>query len=146
MQTSIPRGTSLPPVTASRISKAVYCVDNVHKSIDKDALAKFVSRRLGVRVHTCFAINPRLNYWQRTHGVVPDCNAFRICIYRADTDKFMDATKWPADITISRWYTIYMDGNQENDSAVVATDVANAEHIVGNIRPDIDDIDNQTIS
>ncbi len=131
--TSVPRGNSLPPVTASRISKAVYCVDNVHKSIDKDAFAKFVSRRLGVRVLTCFAINPRLNHWQRAHSKTPDCSAFRICIYRADNDKFMDATKWPADITVSRWYTIHKDVMPEVDSAAAATDDEQTE---------VDNIDN----
>jgi len=142
-QTTVPTGNRVVPVTAARTFKSVYCVDNVNKNIDGNALVKFINRRLGVRVLTCFSITPRQTRWQRAHGVTPDCRAFRICINRADNAKFMDATKWPADITISQWYTIRIndanDAASENvDNNAAATAAAlNVEEVGGN-ETDID--------
>jgi len=124
VQTLKPNDNRCLSITAARKYKSVYCVDNVHKSVDVRAMERFVSRRLGVCVLTCFSVDPRRTRWQRANGITRNCNAFRICISRADNAKFMDEAKWPADITISRWYSIYRDDDSnademlDNDSAV----------------------------
>jgi len=56
-QTTVPTGNRVVPVTAA--FKSVYCVDNVNKNIDGNALVTFINRRFGVRVLTCFSITPR---------------------------------------------------------------------------------------
>jgi len=132
VQTSQSNRNRGPSVAAARIFKSVYCVDNVHKSIDVRAMEKFVNRRLGVRVLTCYAVDPRRTRWQRTHGITRDCNAFRVCICRADNAKFMDDGKWPADITVSRWYSIRRDDdNIADDSAVSVAE--NTEQADGDV-------------
>ena len=106
-----------PSIAAARTYKAVYCVDNVSNQYGEKALASFVTR-LGVRVLTCHEVQPRRTRWQRANDVAPDHRAFRICINRADTDRFLNDEKWPADITISRWFSkkLHADNNQPGDT------------------------------
>jgi len=96
MQTAT--GSNVRSITAARIFKSVYYVGNVNRSVDETAMARFVAR-LGVRVVTCYEVTkPRMTRWQRAHNVIPDHRAFRICINRADNDKFMNEAKWPATL------------------------------------------------
>jgi hypothetical protein len=124
--------------TAARAFKAVYCVDNVNVKYDTQALVSFVTR-LGVRVMTCYEVRPRRSQWQREHGVVPDHRAFRICINRADNGRFFNDDKWPADITISRWFSKKtVENNVENnvdnvDRAPAEADVAGRSHWWDNV-------------
>jgi len=69
-----------------------------------ESLMSFL-RKLNVRTLTCFEVKPRMTRWQRAHDFVPDHRAYRICINKADNDRLLDESKWPADITISRWYS-----------------------------------------
>lgn len=114
MRSAVPSSSSVQPIAAARTLKSVYCVDNIHASFDENSLTKFVSG-LGVRVLTCYKVKPRTTRWQRTHNVQPDHHAFRICVNRADNTKFLNETKWPADITISRWFSKRADNNNADE-------------------------------
>jgi len=124
MRAPRPTGNSVLQIAAARTLKSVYCVDNVNKSFDESALMKFVS---GLARCPC---SDMLQSWQREHGIKPDCKAFRICINCADNAKFLNETKWPADITILRWFSIRTNNANDpatgSDSAAVATDI---EHV-----------------
>ena len=55
-----------------------------------------------MRVLSCFEVKPRTARWQRSRGIIPDHHAFRVCIInRADTERFLDETKWPSDVIVS---------------------------------------------
>jgi len=123
-----PTDNQAPSLAAARTLKSVYLVDNVHRSFDEEAMANFVQRRLGVRLVSIFGVTPRMTRWQRRHNTVVDHRAFRVCINRADTDRFMDATKWPADITVSRWYTI-TQRNHKNANVDQHEDVENGHRV-----------------
>jgi len=118
-------GSNALTITAARAFKSVYCVDNVDMKYDVPALVSFVTR-LNVRVLTCHEIKPRRTRWQRDHSITPDHRAFRVCINRADNERFLNEEKWPADITISRWYSKRAaDTNVQHRDATAATDTDN---------------------
>lgn len=58
-----------------------------------------------MRALTCFEVKPRRTRWQREHDIIPEHRAYRICVNKADNDRLLDESKWPADITVSRWYS-----------------------------------------
>jgi len=106
-------------IAAARILKLVYYVDNVDMSVSADDLVRFMAT-IGVRCISCFKVTkPRMTRWQRENNVVVDHKAYRVCINRADVDKFMDASKWGDGITIDRWISLkYRETNDTvQDSA-----------------------------
>jgi len=92
--------SSSPTITAARTFKSVYIVDNLSKTCDMETLMTFL-KKLKVRTLTCFEVKPRMTRWQRAHDFIPDHRAYRICINKADNDRLLDESKWPADITLS---------------------------------------------
>jgi len=85
------------------ISRAVYCVDNVSTDATAEDIALFVSK-MGVTVLSCISCDPRRTRWQRKQGITPtNRNAFRICIPREESEKFLCANRWPAHIGIAPW-------------------------------------------
>jgi len=46
-----------------------------------------------------------MSKWQRLNKVIPNHRAYRVCINKADMKKFLTASLWPNDITISSWYS-----------------------------------------
>ena len=99
-------GSSVPGqriVAANKIlKKAVFCVDNVHSSVNTDDLTRFVAT-LSVRVVSCFPTKPRR---RRDEAEPVNRNAFRLCIPAEDRARLLDDTKWPESIVISEWYFI----------------------------------------
>jgi len=96
----------LSKVTAARpyVSKAVFCVDNVSTACSDADLTLYVES-LGVDVLTCAAIKPRRSRWQRLHNITPkDRLAFRLCVPREQSDKLLDASRWPAHVTITDYF------------------------------------------
>ena len=83
----------------------MYLVDNLDNTCDADKLTSFV-KKLKVRLLSCYEVKPRTSRWQREHGIIPDHRAFRVCINRADKDRFLDDSKWPSDVTVSTWYSM----------------------------------------
>jgi hypothetical protein len=82
---------------------AVYCIDNVSTDASVGDIALFVSK-MGVTVLKCNGCNPRRTRWQWNQGIMPtDRNAFRICIPREESEKFLCADRWPAHIGITPW-------------------------------------------
>jgi hypothetical protein len=82
------------------IQKAVFCIDNVDQSVSVEDICSFVSS-LSVNVLSCFETKPR-----RRRNSIPNDNhkAFRLCIAKDDRDRLLDASRWPAYISISDWY------------------------------------------
>lgn len=72
----------------------------------------------------CLVVKPRTTRWQRTHDIIPDHRAFRVCINRADIDHFLDESKWPSDVTVSKWYSMQRrdDANQQHQTESDAND------------------------
>ena len=83
--------------------KIVYCVDNVDQSVTVDKLKKYVED-MGVRVVTCFEVNPRRSQWQRDRQLFPRRKTFRLCINRADNNNLLRAELWTEDVTVSKWF------------------------------------------
>lgn len=121
--------SSTPTIAAARSFKSVYLVDNLANSCDIKALTTFVLR-MNVRLLTCYEVKPRMSRWQHAHNIIPDHRAYRVCINKADSERFLDEAKWPADITISRWYSLKNraaaaeSNDQPHDSAGAAVGVA----------------------
>ena len=101
---------STPTVAAAHAIKTVFLVDNLDNSCDTVSLTNFVTH-MRVRVLSCFEVKPRTTRWQRAHGIIPDHRAFRVCVNRADTERFLDESKWPSDVTVSKWYSMKTAGN-----------------------------------
>jgi hypothetical protein len=119
-----------PSLRAAKTLKSVYCVDNVSDQYDCAALATYLIKH-GVRVITCYEVKPRTTRWQRSHKIQPDHKAFRVCINRADNSRFLDASLWPLDITVSRWYSKKdQNENAEQNDAQAAHD----EHTLSGLR------------
>lgn len=83
--------------------KAVFCVDNVHPSVEVDDLRLYVTG-LSVQVLTCFKAKPRRRRYESDESA--DRKAFRLCIAAADRERLLDESKWPESIVISEWYHI----------------------------------------
>ena len=115
-------------VTGAKPYKQVFCVDNVSLSIDADQLTHFVSN-LGVRVISCFEVNPRLSSWQRSHYNQPDHRTFRLCINKVDKDILLNPDTLPEDIYISQWF--FKGTTQDNPTASDPGNIASQ-------RPNID--------
>lgn len=85
------------------VKKAVFCVDNVHPSVEVDDLRLYVTG-LSVQVLTCFKAKPRRRRYESDESA--DRKAFRLCIAAADRERLLDESKWPESIVISEWYHI----------------------------------------
>ena len=86
------------------ISKATYCVDNVATDVTAADMAKFVAA-MDIDVVGCYNVNPRRTRYELVHGitVVKDRKAFRLCIPREDSERFLNPKKWPAHVSVSQW-------------------------------------------
>ena len=92
-------------ITAAKlyISKASLCIDNVSTDVSELAMAIFVAA-MDTDVLGCYSVKPRRSPYQRIHSIEPqDRKAFRLCIPREDSARFLDAKKWPAHISVSHW-------------------------------------------
>jgi len=101
-----PSPAFLSKVSAARpyVSKAVFCVDNVSTECSAADLMLYVAS-LGVDALSCAAIKPRRSRWQRLHDITPtDRLAFRLCVPREQSDKLLDASRWPAHVTITDYF------------------------------------------
>jgi hypothetical protein len=116
-----------PTVTAARAIKSVYLVDNIDNSCDTESLTNFV-KHMQVRVLSCFEVKPRTTRWQRAHDIIPDHRAFRVCINRADVDRFLDESKWPSDVTVSKWYSMQRTDDADRQHQMESD--ANDDHTV----------------
>ena len=103
-----------PTVSAAHVIKSVFLVDNLDNSCDTVSLTNFV-KHLRVRVLSCFEVKPRTTRWQRSHGIIPDHRAFRVCINRADNERFLDETKWPSDVIVSTWYSMKRTDEEQHN-------------------------------
>ena len=96
-------------VAAERIvKKSVFYVDNVINTCSVGQMEKFVSDKIGVDVLTCFSVAPR-----KRRNKSDDRAAFRICIRSSDRDNFLDDTKWPEHVCVSKW--LFKQHNENND-------------------------------
>jgi len=103
-----------PTVSAAHAIKSVFLVDNLDNSCDTVSLTNFV-KQLKVRVLSCFEVKPRTTRWQRSHGIIPDHRAFRVCINRADKERFLDESKWPSDVIVSTWYSMKRTDEEQHN-------------------------------
>jgi len=94
-------GQRFKAANSNNIRKAVFCVDNVHPSVEVDDLRLFVTS-LSVQVLSCFTVKPRRR--RQDHEAPDDRKAFRLCIAAADRGRLLDDSKWPEYVTISEWY------------------------------------------
>lgn len=101
--------------------KAVFCVDNVSNDVTAADLSQFV-KSLGVRVLDCNDTKPRRSFRQKQNNIIPDDHrAFFLCINKADTDLLLNASKWPADVSISAWFFKKKDAQQSSTTAMNQT-------------------------
>ena len=56
---------------------------------------------LGVSVVSCFEVQPRR---RRPEKDIGDRKAFRLCICADDSERLLDADKWPESVIISEWF------------------------------------------
>ena len=61
------------------ISKAVYCIDNIHFSTKIDELTHFITNKLSVKVISLFEVKPRRSAWQNSNYHA-DHSTFRISL------------------------------------------------------------------
>ena len=104
----ISHGISAPK---SYVRKSVYCVDNIDKSYSADDVISFVSD-MSVRVLSCFEVRPRK---RRSGAALYDHKAFRLCINSDDQELLLDASKWPAYVTVSNWHFKKPDADIQHD-------------------------------
>lgn len=76
--------------------KAVFCLDNISPSVSANDVRSYVSTSMLIDVVSCFKVKPR----RFRYGPSYDRRAFRLCIFDADRDRLLDASKWPDSITI----------------------------------------------
>ena len=81
--------------------KAVFCVDNVGLDGSVDKMKAFITSKLGVKVLTCFEVNPRR---RRDEDDMTDRKAFRVCIYHDDRQRFRNDRVGPESIVVSDWF------------------------------------------
>ena len=103
-------------VTATTfLQKSVFCIDNVSLSVDVDDICAFVTD-MGVNIVSCFETKPR----RRRSDCIPtdgmpfefDRKAFRLCIASDDQHRLLDASKWPAYVSVSEWFFKPQAGQQ----------------------------------
>jgi len=90
-------------INAAKAFKQVYCIDNASKATTESQLANFVTK-LGVRVFSCYEVEPRQSVYERENDIAADHLTFRLCINRADKERLLNAKTWPADLLISTWH------------------------------------------
>ena len=90
-------------ITAAKtlVKKAVFCIDNVDKSVTVNDMIVFVTS-LSVKVITCFEAKPRKR--RSEENGESNSKAFRLCINNEHRQKLLDPDVWPAYITISDWF------------------------------------------
>ena len=81
------------------ISKAVYCIDNIHFSTKIDELKDFITHKLSVKVISLFEVKPRRSAWQNSNYHA-DHSTFRLCIPEDDNHKLLQPDVWPKIL----WY------------------------------------------
>jgi len=91
----------------SFLRKSVFCVDNVDASFTADDVRNFVSK-MSVRVVSCFETKPRKrrsdNSSVSSVSTISDRKAFRLCINSDDCELLLNDRKWPAHVTVSKWF------------------------------------------
>ena len=88
----------------SFIRKSVFCVDNIDASFTADDVRNFVSK-MSVRVVSCFEVKPRRRRSDDSSAsTTSDRKAFRLCINSDDCDMLLNDNKWPAHVTVSKWF------------------------------------------
>ena len=86
------------------IKTSVFYAGNIDSSVSTDKLRKFVSD-MSVNVISCFETKPRRRRgYDRSNDRGPDHKAFRLCIQADDSEKMLDASKWPAFVSILQLY------------------------------------------
>jgi len=84
------------------ITKAVFCVDNVHLACKEDDIRAYVSS-LGVEVFSCFKMRPRRRPNEAAEDVM-DRSAFRVCVNAAGRDRLLNPESWPDSVRIADWF------------------------------------------
>ena len=110
-------------VTAAKpwVNKAVFCIDNVNKSLTETDIEQFVTA-MSVRVVSCHKVKARRTLHERRNNIVPtDHNTFRLCIFKDDVDALLVADKWPSDIAVSEWF--FTGKKSQSAAAPVDTDI-----------------------
>jgi hypothetical protein len=88
------------------IGKAVFCINNVSVQTEEFDLVDYI-KKIGIDVLSCHQVMPCRSQWQRQQKIVPSYRrAFRVCIPREDTSRFLDADSWPAHIAITPWHFV----------------------------------------
>jgi len=88
----------------SFVRKSVFCVDNIDASFTADDVRNFVSK-MSVRVVSCFEAKPRRRRNDDSSAAtVSDRKAFRLCINSDDCGMLLNDSKWPAHVTVSKWF------------------------------------------
>ena len=100
------RETTAHVITAPKtfVRKSVFCVDNIDASFTADDVRNFVSK-MSVRVVSCFEAKPRRRRRDdSTASTIVDRKAFRLCINSDDCETLLDDSRWPAHVTVSKWF------------------------------------------
>ena len=104
--------TAIRNITAPKsfLRKSVFCVDNVDASFTADDVRNFVSK-MSVRVVSCFETKPRKRRSDNSSvssvssvSTISDRKAFRLCINSDDCELLLNDRKWPAHVTVSKWF------------------------------------------
>jgi len=93
------------------VRKSVFCVDNIDVSFTADDVRNFVSK-MSVRVESCYEVKPR----RRRRDDSSDRKAFRLCINSDDCEMLLDDSKWPAHVTVSKWFFKQRNNTTNNTS------------------------------
>jgi len=113
------------------LGKSVFCIDNVGTNVYADEMTKFVEA-MGVRVVSCYKVNPRRPQWQRRRGIkVEDRHTFRLCVPRDDCSKLLHAENWPEYMSVARWIfpknpRPYVPSSEDQPAGTDASDVNGA--------------------
>jgi len=84
------------------ITKAVFCVDNVHLACKEDDIRAHVVS-LGVEVFSCFKTKPRRRPNEAPEDV-QDRSAFRVSVNAAGRDRLLNPESWPDSVWIADWF------------------------------------------
>ncbi len=115
-------------VRPTRVSKKVFCIDNVGKDVSWEDMAYFLDKVLTVRMITLFKVQSRRR-WDDAN--FEDRSAYRVCIPSSDVDKLLQENLWPSGIAISEWYFRPVDKSNGNNfrlshNSEYAEDAANS--------------------
>ena len=107
------------------ISKAVYCIDNIHFSTKIDELKDFITNKLSAKVISLFEVKSRGSAWQNSNYHA-DRSTFRLCIPKDDNHKLPQLDFWPEDIILT-WFRnnkkTKTNQHQHQPSGIDATDM-----------------------